>query len=561
MEVPEWNILDRSYIQSVESYAQDTDRIGAIGNVFPIVFFLVAALVSLTAITRMVDEQRTQIGTLKALGYKKSQIAAKYICYALLASVIGGVIGLIIGQMTLPRIIIYAYKSLYYNLPKTIAPLDLWYSVSSLLVAVICTCAAAFGACYKMLMTAPAELMRPEAPRAGKKIFLENWTFVWSRLNFSKKAAFRNLFRYKKRFYMTIFGIGTCMALLLTGFGLKNSVSAIESKQFYELQKYDMEIVLEDNDIEPLAELTTALDEDEDVISYMQVYKTSLNDGYGTTEKEAYMMVVSDAEEFRDYMVLQKRGASNSYVISDDGVIISEKLAKLLGVTVGDTIYLMDSDNYKTEVTVSAITENYYRHYIYMSEAVYEELYGGAPSYNELLTINADDSDEFEESLGERYLTYEAVGSIVFNSYINGTMSDVLSKVDIIVWVLIIAAALLAFVVLYNLNYINIAERRRELASLKVLGFYEHEVSMYVFRENIILTVIGILIGLVLGFILHHFVILTAELDLIMFGREIYWTSYLYSILLTILFSLCINAIMHRMLKKINMVESLKSVE
>lgn len=561
MEVPEWNVLDRSMIQSVEGFSQDADRIGAIGNVFPVVFYLVAALVSLTAITRMVDEQRTEIGTLKALGYERHEIAAKYICYALLASVIGGILGAIIGQIVLPRVILHAYRTLYYVLPATKAPMHIGYTLLAVVLAVVCTTLSAFAACYHRLTEAPAQLMRPEAPKAGKQVFLEKWTFLWKHLNFSRKAAIRNMLRYKKRFFMTIFGVAASTALLLVGFGLKNSVNAIGEKQFGELQKYNAEIVLEDTDVAAMTELEEQISQDADIKDYTYVYKTAMDAGYQNTEKSVYLTVVEETERFDSFLNLRNRTSQKKIEIPEEGVVISEKLAKLLGVKKGSTIYLMDNENYRVEVKVTGICENYFRHYVYMSEAQYAALYGGAPVYNEILTINTDKSDAFEEAMSEKYLPLDAVASIQYNSGVQRTIDNVVKNMNVIVIVLIVSAGLLAFVVLYNLNHINITERRRELASIKVLGFYPRELTMYVLRENIVLTVIGIVIGLLFGVFLHRFVILTAELDMMMFGRQIRWTSYVFALLLTIVFSTCVNVIMHFSLKKIDMIESLKSVE
>ena len=561
MEVPEWNLLDRSYIQSYESFAQDADRVGAIGNVFPLILFLVAALVSLTSVTRMVEEQRTQIGTLKALGYEKYEIAAKYICYALLASLIGGILGAILGQMILPRVIMRAYRILYYTLPASRTPLHLGYSLSSILIGVLCTTGAGFGACYKELMEVPAQLMRPEAPKNGKRVFLEKWSWLWSKLNFSRKAAVRNMIRYKKRFFMTIFGIAASTALLLVGFGLKNSVSEISRGQFGRLQRYNSEIILSNTDVAAMDELEETLDSDSDVKSYMRIYRSAVQAGKKDKEETVYLTVPEDYTNLNKYMSLKKRGSKKAFHIQEDGVIISEKLAKLLHVKAGDSIYLMDDENYRTEVKITAVTENYFRHYVYMSPAQYEELYGGAPSYNEIFTINSKTTEKFEQQRGEKYLALDAVGTIVFNSNTEQTINDMLKNMDMIILILIVSAALLSFVVLYNLNHINITERRRELATMKVLGFHNGELTMYVLRENILLTVIGVLIGVVLGIFLHRFVIATAELDMIMFGRVIHPLSYLFSILLTFVFAAGVNGIMHRNMKKIDMVESLKSVE
>lgn len=561
MEVPQWNVLDRSYIESVEAFAQDADRIGAIGNVFPLIFFLVAALVSLTSITRMVEEQRVQIGVLKALGYEKYEIAAKYICYAVLASVLGGVLGMLAGQWILPRIVINAYGTLYYTLPKTKTAIYAGYSVSSVLLAVLCTSLGALCACYRQLATVPASLMRPEAPKTGKRVFLERIPAVWTKLNFSQKSAIRNMFRYKKRLFMTLFGIASCTALLLVGFGIRDSVNTIGNDQFRKIQKYKEELVIGNDDVLPMAELEDTLNKDPEIKSYTYVYKSAIQAGAEEKEESASLVVTENTEDIHKYIALQERTSGKQLDVGEEGVILSEKLAKLLDVKTGETIYLMDNDNYKVEVKVVGITENYFRHYIYMSPVQYEALYGSVPAYNEVLTLGAKNASSTDEQFSEKYLALDAVSAVVHNSMLEDTVKDTVKNMNVIILVLIVAAGLLAFVVLYNLNYINIAERRRELASLKVLGFYNREVTMYLLRENVVLTILGIGLGLVLGIFLHRFVIVTAELDLIMFGRQIRVWSYVFSGALTIAFAAVIHWIMHFMLRKIDMVESLKSVE
>jgi len=562
LEVPEWYVLSRQFLQAYVEYGQNADRIGAIGTVFPVIFFLVAALVCLTTMTRMVEEQRTQIGTLKALGYSKAGIAGKYILYALSASLLGSLIGLFIGQKVFPAIIINAYKIMYETLPDILTPLNFEYSVTSTAMAVICTTGAAVFACYKELVAVPAELMRPAAPKAGKRVLLERARFIWRHLNFSMKSTIRNLFRYKKRFFMTIIGIGGCTALLLVGFGLKDSITSIGSLQFSNVHIYDSEISLA-NDIteEDSKALAKMIENDNDIVDAMRVDKTTMDAGYGNVEKNAYLLIPEDPGGLHDYVLLQDRISREPYELTDEGVIITEKLAKLLGVNTGDTIYLKDGETSKVEVTIIAITENYFFHYIYMSPAVYEALFNEVPIYGEIFTNNVDNSEAFEEVLGTRYIDIESVAGVSFVSTMASGIADMLQSLDIITYVLVISAGLLAFIVLHNLNNINVSERMRELATLKVLGFYDGEVSQYVVRENVWLTGIGIFAGLFMGKLLHQYVILTAEVDMTMFGRNIELHSYLFSILLTFVFSGIVNLIMHFKLKKINMVESMKSVE
>ena len=564
MEVPEWYVLDRNTIQTYVEYGQNAERIGAIGEVFPVIFFLVAALVSLTTMTRMVEEQRTQIGTLKALGYRKMEIAGKYLFYALLATLSGSILGCVVGQKLLPYVIITAYKIMYNNLPDVLTPMNTGYSLMATALAVICTVGAALMACQKALRSVPAELMRPAAPKAGKRILLERFRFLWKRMNFTQKSTARNLVRYKKRFFMTIFGIGGCMALLLVGFGIKDSLICIADTEFGEIRRFSGMITMEKDTGEEEAEsLMEKIGSDDRIRDALRVEEMSVDAGSGrvSSEKYAYVIVPSDAGRLSDFICLRERKGHEPLSLGSDGVIITEKLAKLLDAKIGDSIYIKDSDTDKKEVTVSGITENYYMHYIYMSAELYESLYGEAPEFQEILLDAVRSDEEFEDGLQEDYMKESQVAAVSFQSGTSERIRDMLRSMDVLIYVLVISAGLLAFVVLYNLNNINITERRRELATLRVLGFYNKEVSQYVFRENVVLTVIGAFLGIGLGCVLHQFVIVTAEIDSMMFGRVISLKSYIYSILLTLLFSGIINGSMHFKLKKIDMVESLKSVE
>ncbi|MCD8198086.1 MAG: FtsX-like permease family protein [Lachnospiraceae bacterium] len=562
METGEWYVLDRQYISVYVDYGQNADRIGAIGEVFPAIFFLVAALVCLTTMTRMVEEERTQIGTLKALGYGKWDIAAKYIFYALSSSLLGSLLGMMVGQKLLPWIIINAYKILYTTLPHVLTPLSVRYSVMATGVAVVCTTGAAWAACYRELFAVPSELMRPAAPKVGKRVFLERISIIWKHLNFSQKAAVRNLFRYKKRFFMTIFGIGGSMALLLVGFGVKDSISYVGSGQYGSIFLYDSTITWEE-DIgeEEKEELLALLAEDGRVTHYTQMLETSVDIEADGVEKSGYLVVPSDTETLDEYMILRNRTSGEEYGLDAGGIIISEKLASLLSVSEGDTVILEDDENGRVEAVIAHITENYFMHYIYMSAELYEELYGQTPEWNMIFTKNSGTDEEFEDTMQADYMEYDAVASV---SFVTGTadyIHDMLKSMDMVVWVLVICAAMLAFIVLYNLNNINISERRRELATLKVLGFFDGEVSSYVNRENVLLTLAGIVAGMLIGTWLHSFVIQTAETDTLMFGRTVEPFSYVYSMLLTIAFAAIVAVVMHFQLKKIDMVESLKSVE
>lgn len=566
IDVPEWYVLDRNYITTCVAYAQDSERIGNIGNVFPVIFFLVAALVSLTTMTRMVEEERVQIGTLKALGYRKSSIAAKYVMYAFLATMLGGTIGTLIGQIIFPAVIMNAYKIAYVTLTDFVTPIHLKYSLISMIAAVVSTTAATLAACYKELLAAPAELMRPAAPKIGKRVFLERITFIWKHLNFSNKAAVRNLFRYKKRLFMTVLGIGGCMGLLLVGFGVKDSIMTIGDRQYNFIHTYQVKMTLADADTdEERQEVLDSVLKEPTTKAAMLSHESTIDaccGANGEKKQSTYLFIPSDADELDEFVSLQNRISGQKYTLDDEGVIISEKLAALLDVSEGDDIYLeVSSLNYKP-VKVMHIAENYYYHYVYMTPECYQSLFGKEIEYDEIFVVNKDAEDiSYENDFSAKYLDNNAVSGITFTRTISDRIESMITSMNIVTYVLVVSAGLLAFIVLYNLNNINISERQRELATLKVLGFYDGEISMYVFRENIMLTVLGTIFGIFFGIWLHRFVILTAELDIMMFGRQIYTKSYIFSILLTIGFSIIVNIVMHWKMKKIDMIESLKSVE
>lgn len=565
LKLPKWYVLDRDYIETCVEYAQDAERIGKIGDVFPVIFFLVAALVSLTTMTRMVEEERTQIGTLKALGYSKGSIALKYVLYAFLATLIGGTAGTILGQKVLPLIIMRAYSILYVGITDYEAPLHMGYTLTALGAAVLSTTIAVVAACYKELLSVPAKLMRPVAPKAGKRVWLEKVTFIWKRLSFSYKAAVRNLFRYKKRFFMTVIGIGGCMGLLLVGFGVKDSIMTIGDKQFNDIRIYDSTVNFsEDSSYEERQEVYhQVLNEENTKAALMAIEETVdiSKDISGKGERSAYLFVPSETDRMSDFIVLKNRVTHESYDLDDEGAVISEKLASLLDVGEGDEIYIEISDMNRVPVKVSHIVENYYFHYVYVSPALYEKIYGEKTDYSEIFVDFEAPSEAYEKEFSGKYLTFDSVSGISYTRTMSERIASMITSMDAIIYVIIISAGLLAFVVLYNLNNINISERKRELATLKVLGFFDGEVSIYVLRENVMLTLIGAILGIFIGKVLHRFVILTAEVDLMMFGRDIYFKSYIYSVLLTFAFSAVVSVVMHRKLKKIDMIESLKSVE
>lgn len=559
---PQWYVLDRNYLQSNAEFGQDAERIGAIGTVFPVIFFLVAALVSLTTMTRMVEEQRTQIGTLKSLGYSKISIASKYIVYAFLATLSGSIFGGIIGSKVIPTVVINAYKVMYVNLDTIVVKINWFYFVSASVIAVVCVGAATIFACYKELAASPAELMRPAAPKQGKRVFLEKITFIWNRLNFTWKSTIRNLIRYKKRFFMTVFGVGGCMALLLVGFGLKDSIFSIVDLQYNSIRIYDGLITLEnDASEEEILEVENFIKEQNIIEQDMFVYEASVQVYAEGLEKDAHLTIPEELDSVSDYFVLRDRISDERYQLSDTGVIISEKLAKLLNVKAGDLITMEDKDSVRVEATIDAVSENYVMHYVFMSPALFNTLYQKEVEFNQIAYKAPHLASDMEELMAEQILLLKGVSNHTFMKQTAKSFEESMGNFDVVIWVLIISAGGLAFVVLYNLNNINITERKRELATLKVLGFYDMEVSEYVFRENIILTGIGILVGVILGIFLHRYVIITAEIDLVMFGRNIGMFSFIKSILLTILFSSLINFSMYFKLKKVDMTSSLKSVE
>ena len=564
IENPKWYVQTREdALTEYQGYGDNADRMRSIGKVFPVLFFLVAALISLTTMTRMVEEQRVQIGTMKALGYGKAAIAGKYIGYALIATLGGSIFGVLAGEKILPFIIIYAYMILYKHLPAILVPYHMSYAFQASVIAVACTLIATIASCYKELAAEPAELMRPAAPKQGKRILLERIGIIWKHLNFTWKSTVRNLIRYKKRFFMTIFGIGGCMALMVVGFGLKDCIYEIVSLQYEKVQFYDAATYMSDDiSEENRQQIQDYLDQNADVKETIEarMQKTDVKSASG--KKTLYLMVPSDDEKIEDFLSFHSRTNKDEvYSLKKDEVILTEKMASLLNVKVGDELTIEDEDRGDQTVTVGAICENYMSHYLYLSPEKYEELYGVPAEYNTIIYSAKDGKDDQIEKIGTKLLSMDGVLNVSYTSSIEGRLDDMLRSLNLVIVVLIVSAGMLAFVVLYNLNNINITERQRELATLKVLGFYDGEVASYVYRENILLTIIGSVVGMVLGNLLHRYIILTVEVEEAMFGRQIHWQSYLYSFLFTVAFSLFVNWVMFYKLKKIDMVESLKSVE
>ena len=561
--------LDLKKNIGAESFRSDAGRIDQIAQVFPLLFFLVAALVSLTTMTRMVDEERVLIGTFKALGYSNARIASKYLVYAMVASGVGSIVGIVLLSQFLPWFIMNAY-AIIYVVPCRPTPIDSALFLLAAGLSVGITVAATLFAAMATLREKPAALMLPRAPKAGKRILLERIRPLWSRMSFSWKVTARNLFRYKRRFFMAIIGIAGCTGLLLTGLGLQNAINDIIDKQYGELYHYNA-IVRMDSDVADAEKSAVAERVEADsegpkawVLTENKIVRTPGASDEG--EQRVELNVPKDTQEFGDFNTLRTRVGHKPLAIDDEGVLISEKLATKLGVSVGDSIAIYDEDaignatGEAREVRVSGIMENYVSQYVLMSPALYESTMGEAPSYATLLA-NVTEGDDVREAFSDDVLAMDGVKTVTYNDETINSYRSMLKSVDSVVVVLVVAAALLAFVVLYNLTNINITERVREIATLKVLGFTPHEVNAYIYRETMLLSLIGAFVGLFLGIGMEGFVVITAEVDQVMFGREIHALSFVVAFALTMLFSLIVTVAMKYKLKKIDMVESLKSVD
>ena len=562
LKYPEWILTDRNGLPEYSDYGDNADRIKNIGEVFPVIFFLVAALISLTTMTRMVEEQRTQIGTMKALGYSKISIASKYLNYAFLATAGGSVAGILIGEKIIPFVIIKSYGIMYHNVENTLQiHYELKYALLASVAALICTVGATIFSCVHALAETPASLMRPPTPKEGKRILLERIPILWKHLNFTWKSSLRNLFRYKKRLFMTIFGIAGSMALMLVGFGIRDSVSDIVHLQYTNLQHYDATIISDDDATDTEREaLIESLDKNESLDHYTKIRLSKLTAPNGKSNLSVYVFVPENLENFKKDVTLRNRVTKEEYELPEDGAAVCEKTASLLGLKIGDELTL-EKDDKEYHVKISVITENYAGHYVYMTPQIYKETFGEEPVYEDIVFSVKEEYKDQVEKVGQKIMDSPAVLSISYTESTIEMVDRMLSTLGVVILVLIVSAGMLAFVVLYNLNNINITERQRELATLKVLGFFDIEVSQYVLRENIILTIAGILFGSGFGILLHRFIIVTVEVDAVMFGRNIAPLSFLYCAVITCIFSAVVNIFMHKKLKKIDMVESLKSVE
>ena len=558
IESCEWYLFSRSYNPGYTGYGQDAERMANLASVFPVIFFLVAALVCLTTMTRMVEEQRVQIGSLKAMGYSGLAISRKYLLYGLLPSLTGGVFGLVIGYILFPKMIFTAYQIMY-QMPNIELRAYGGISAYSLLAAVACTTLATLWACLATLRETPASLMRPRTPKAGKRVFLEYIKPLWRKMSFTHKVTARNLFRYQKRFWMTVIGIGGCTALIIAGFGMRSSLLFTMSRQYDDLFHYSAQVTLSSNVLpEERQVVEDFLAGDSRVVNDVPCTASSatvITSSYSTT---AYVEVM-EAGEIGKVIDLLDCKTGEPITMEDTGVYIDQKLSELLKVSVGDTFFL-DGDA-RGDVTVAGIYEHYTGHFIYMTPSYYEQtLHADSEPNAYLMNFTSDDTDTCN-AIFEKLLSMNGVVTTSRMRDTQDTYMHSMERVDFVVVIIILAAAALAMVVLFNLSNINITERQRELATIKLLGFYDKEVSAYVYRENIVLTVFGILMGCFMGHWLHIYLVRSTEIDLMMFGRQTAMSAYVYAAILTMLFSVLVNVLAHFKMKKIDMVESLKSAE
>ena len=553
-----WLVRTRHDSVGYANYRDNVEKVSALCKVFPVFFFSVALLVALTTMTRLVEERRTQIGTLKALGFSDGQILGEYLLYSLSSSLIGCALGFAVGFRLFPAVINSAYGMMY-TLPPMKTPFrpDIALLVAPVTVGGILL--ATVWACYGSFRSRPAQLMQPKAPSPGKRILLERVPFVWKRLSFTGKVTCRNLFRYKKRLFMTIIGMAGCSALMLTGFGLRDSINDIVYKQFGEIFRYQLSIVTDgENAVETDEALRAFLRE-----GSVRVY-TPYHTENGRAQSEAggegvAIAAVADPAAFGEYIALRERRTGQALTLTDDTVILTEKLCEKLKVSAGDTVTLESADGVRAQMTVGGVTENYISSYAYLTRAGYERAFGEAPVYTTLLCLTADGADMnalVTDAIRCPHVLYASAASTLMK-----TFDDSVKSIDAIVWVLILAAGMLSMVVNYNLTNVNICERRKELATIRVLGFHEREVERYIFRETNALSLIGSLIGLVVGIWLHAFVVRTVEVNFVMFGREIKPLSYAYALAISVLFTFLVNRVMSRTIRRVDMVESMKANE
>ncbi len=561
-----WMIRTRDDLTGYNSYSSNVGKVSALAKIFPVFFFVVALLVALTTMSRLIEEKRLQIGTLKALGYSNGQIIFEYMLFSISASVLGCILGFGVGFRIFPYAINSAY-SMMYTLPAISTPIR-WDIVAWVApVTIVSILLATLWSCWSEFRSMPAILMLPKSPAPGKRIWLEHIGFIWRRMSFTHKVTARNLFRYKKRFIMTIIGVAGCSALLLTGFGIKDSVNDIIDKQYGQIDKYDLIFAMDEEDSLTNDESLNQTINDKGIISeYLSVSQETGKVYYGKEKQEINIFVPQDTEKFADFTTLRTRSGHDSIMLSDDSIVLTEKLCEEMGINIGDSVTLEDSEGHQATITVSAITENYVSSYAYLTPKTYTACFSSEPEYTNLLCkLTAEENADSDTVLE---LANEATSKIMASSHIlygrsvaslKDTFSDSIQSINGVIYVLIIAAGLLCIVVLYNLINVNICERRKELATLRVLGFYKSETQNYIFRETNILSFLGALVGLVLGIWLHSVVVKTIEVNHIMFGREIKPLSYIIALAISVVFTLLVDLIMKRPINKTDMVEAMKA--
>ncbi len=560
LEVPEWYRFDRGDHVSISSFLSNVDKLEAITTVFPVFFFLVAALVALTTMTRMVEEERLQIGTLKALGYERGQIMFKYLLYAWVATLAGGAAGAAIGFTALPVVLWNAYGTMY-TVPDFPCPFHPGICAAAVGAALVCTSLATLSACGQTLREWAAQLLLPKAPKAGKRIFLERITPIWRRMKFTHKVTARNLLRYKKRFFMTVVGVAGCTALLVTGFGLNDSIGDIVAKQYGEIFTYDLMLMLSKESALENETLLSRMNGPEMIRGWMSVRQERSEPEIDGKKLGVYLFVPEDASRLPAFVDLHERATGAPVRLTEDGIIVTEKFCEQAGLSAGDTVTLENTDGKLGAFTIAGIAENYVENFAYITPEQYAAAYGKAARPNSVVGLLADGAESGNEAFAAALLDVDGVAGITWSKDMRSALDDTIASINIVIYVIILFAGSLAFVVLYNLMNINITERVKEIATIKVLGFYDREVSAYVARESNVLAVIGMAVGLVLGVFLHTFIMRTVEVDLVMFGREIKPLSFVYSAVLTIVFSMAVDVWMRRKLRNISMVESMKAPE
>ncbi len=562
LQSPKYNVETRESNNSIYTFYDEAKRLQIISNIFPVFFFFIALLVSLTTMTRMVDEQRLEIGTIKALGYSNTQIMKKYFIYGGVASVLGSILGILLGHKLISPLIFSAYSS-NYVFETTNIPFNTNYSIVALIIGVLCTAVAGAMATWGSLRDNSATLMRGKPPRSGNRIFLERVKPIWKRLSFMQKVTMRNLFRYKKRMFMTIIGIAGCTGLVFMGFGIKDSIINMEKKQYHEIFDYDLiSIYDEEYSLTGYEEYNDLMENTDKIKDHSKVLVSSVNaEGENGPDQIITLISPENDEEFSKFIELRSRKDKKNIELKDGGAVLSEKISKLLNVKAGDKITVKDGDNKNIEIKIDAIVENYAGHYIYLSPNYYEEVFGEEYEPNgDIVNINFTEKEEKSEII-EEINNNDSVLSIYNNNQLKEMIDGLLGTLDILVFVIISCSCILAFVVLYNLTNINVSERIRELSTIKVLGFYDREVTAYVYRETYMLTIVGIFFGYLIGFIMHYIIINNLVPDMAMLDPHLYLTNYILSAVITMVFATMVMVVVHRKLKRINMVEALKAVE